>query len=389
MNYYFFLITITGILTGCSQQKDTGVLKNDQTINLSADFKDQLIYSDFFEEISFIYLNTPKEVFIGSIDKIMIRKNKIAILDLAKETVWLFSNTGEYLRQLQVINGRGPDEITQLSDAFFTSDSSIAVVGAFRILEYNLTENSIINSLDKPFFAPRFEMIENSLMVGFTANGLLDQTSENNLRIFTEEGKEIGGLIPIDNRKKRLALIGPHSFYWLNDTLHHFSFIDYNIYSITSSEQINSKYKLNLNEFQIPDNLFEKINSYERPTDFARTEIYENGYPVITTVLESNRYLFVNLMFARERKRGHILYDKKLNSTKSSIGIMNNFYPDMDFYFRTSDENYFYGFEEYNEVVTYLEENYEDHPQLNYLRQFSNSDGDITNPVLVHGKVKE
>src|SRR5690606_4223667 len=96
-------------------------------------------YSDLFDSVSIIPLETNERCLIGKIDKVLYHNNMILILDkIVAKSVFMFDKHGGFVRKIGKI-GRGPGEyisptemvINPYADEILIYDNAKAVIMAY------------------------------------------------------------------------------------------------------------------------------------------------------------------------------------------------------------------------------------------------------------------
>jgi hypothetical protein len=122
---------LISILYSCS------VKHHDNIATITVDLSTEADIADFFKDYYAIALATSDECLISDIDKIIIKSDKIYILDRRNSSIYIFDIKGNYLNKLSR-KGNAPGEYLELSD-FIVVDSSIFVLSRVmkKILVYS------------------------------------------------------------------------------------------------------------------------------------------------------------------------------------------------------------------------------------------------------------
>lgn len=211
------ILLIVFLFTACqsSEIKSTSSKKNlAQTIQIDLEKASPIHMSEFFSNIDYIYLKTPFNRPIGMIWKIMIQKDYIALYDRPRKSVWIYSKTGKFINEVSIKEGKGPQELQDISDVTFSSNNIIHVLGRFKIVTYNI-EGNFLNEFTFKFFVYNF--IYNSDTKKYVANannnpnrGLLSEpTVDHNLYFFKNDGVITDYFLPIEQIKKEWDMVFP------------------------------------------------------------------------------------------------------------------------------------------------------------------------------------
>ena len=132
------------------------IVKNETSLKLS----------EIADTLEYIVLKTPPDIVITSIRRI-IRTDKFMFI-ISKGTVYQFSNSGEFIKQIG-LNGKGPGEYIVAMDIALDMTRDIIYVQAYpKLLLYN-TDGTFIKSHD--FNANNFALHENTLWGSFIHTG--------------------------------------------------------------------------------------------------------------------------------------------------------------------------------------------------------------------------
>lgn len=161
INILFFCPLILVCLFSCTEKtQETGTSEsnelNPESYNIQVDLdnseKDKA-FSDFIDEYELVRLETDSNALIGRIDKILVIKNHIWILDrTSARGVFKFDRSGKFITQIGG-NGPGPGEYTTLTDFTYNPEKEevILVDNAGKLIHYSLDGELIKESSPNNF----------------------------------------------------------------------------------------------------------------------------------------------------------------------------------------------------------------------------------------------
>lgn len=102
------------MLFGCnkSEQKGEGLT---YSINLDKQLEKEIPFSQLFDEVQIIPLETNRECMIQKIKKFEISNNKIFALDTKQKAILIFDAQGKFIKKIQNV-GKGPEEYIAVTD---------------------------------------------------------------------------------------------------------------------------------------------------------------------------------------------------------------------------------------------------------------------------------
>lgn len=323
-----------------------------QTIHIDLDSPESIKYSDFIKEIDYIPLKTPANEFIAQATKLLINDSIIGIFDAPGNVIWIFDKSGNFKKKIEISEGRGPGEMVTLNDAVLGDKERIYVLGLLKLVSFNY-EGIVVNEIKLPFMLDKFEYLpKDDAFVLYMGNNFVAKDGEiqdvNNLITINKNGKILNKFIPVDKEKTGLSFTIPSNFYEVNSRVHHFGFLDNNIYKVHGTDSVQVKYRISYEDVTKPD--YELRKKYQVDSDFIQEEIWGKDYPVFTSIHETKKYLYASLLY---NGRSQFLYDKEQENVKFSEDLTNDFFG-MDVFFAGSHANNLYGTEGIDEIHDFL-----------------------------------
>lgn len=147
-------------LISCNFDKDVNKIEDDLIkVEIGPDdLVDEINLSQIVDDFRLVRLETNENCLIGKIDKIIFYKNFILIFDLFHQTLFLYSENGDFLRKIGK-RGGGPGEFLELQD--FTIDSirnQILLLDYQKIHKFSF-DGKYIESKNITFIASSFSLL--------------------------------------------------------------------------------------------------------------------------------------------------------------------------------------------------------------------------------------
>jgi len=168
----FIFIALSILSLSCEQGEEKIDKVEFETLKIDLNDKTGISMSDYFTGIEYVPLIPPEGKYIGRVRKIVKQDSLIALFDRARNSLWIFTETGEYVNEVRIPAGRGPGEVEHLNDIILTSDLIVHALGAFKIVSYDLHGN-FIDEIDFDFFIYKLAYDENKdAFIGYASNHL-------------------------------------------------------------------------------------------------------------------------------------------------------------------------------------------------------------------------
>lgn len=324
LTFLFWII----IFTSCNRKNDFERNKNYSYISPDdISFCQVTKYSDLFDSIRFIKLETMENCIIGNIDKLIYHKNRFYILDRhISKSVLIFDDNGKFIGHAGKI-GRGPGEfmspyyidINAYTDQLIIYDNYLN-----RLLLYSLNGDFQTSILLKNRF-DAFSVIDAnkySLYYNYFGSENINELPIHNLHIIDEHGKILykafdrrDSKLPNNNSLNNFCKIQ-------NQVLFNPSF-DHRIYSIMEGD-ISVKYEIDLGDKSLTEDLLIKFT--ENGTD--RKKIYDNiqnsDKAFIKGFYETLNFLLINISF--QGRIHNVFYSKTTGNIITSAIYINDMY---------------------------------------------------------------
>ncbi len=306
------------------------------TIDLEkfAEKGDTLYLSNYAEKVSYISLETTPSCIIGQ-PMYILRGDKVFILDLGNEKIYLFDTNGKFIRQIGQ-KGKGPQEYIGGRDLHVSADGETIFLMSTpmqTIYTFSLS-GELIGKTKIPYVSWKMAPLKNGNYFILTPFGFPHPDSSQFL--FYTQDRE-GKVLFKDYGTPNVPLTGKFdlgNFYETpENTLVQHPFSD-TVFSLNGSGQQLPSYILNFGRYKTPPELFNDKNAHRNA--FMQ---YANWLNMV----ETKGQLFVSYYLGREMHSGIYFYPKKDESkTQVSVGqIINDLDGGPDFWPRRSDGNKF------------------------------------------------
>ena len=240
-------------------------------------YQDKIHYSQLFDTVRYVKLETQDDILLASIAKIQFFKTNFYILDSRLNILFVFSETGKFIRKIGKI-GNGPGEYHRIADFDLNNDRIYLFDPNRNILEYDLSGNYIENH---PLRRMGTSIAVNHSFFYVSTCNFPSEEGNYQLLIMNNYGKDFCGGIPLKQEK----LIGACKVYetgnafcaYNNETLF-FSPFSTIIYSITR-DSIYAKYNIDFGDVNIPNDFFYNYtidDLKDRPYAYGLNSFWEN-----------------------------------------------------------------------------------------------------------------
>lgn len=394
MKYYPFVLIL--ILCSCSlgEREDNSDLIN-KVIQVNLDEVQPIKLSSFVERLEYHYLRTPEGRPIGRVRKFIPQGDQIGLYDAGRNSIWLYTMTGEYVNEIEIPRGRGPGELEQIVDVIISEDGLIHALGTFKIVVYDL-EGNFVNEVDFQFRVYRFTYLPDTKeYIGYASNSmnlnLRNKHAEHNLIFFDEDGNITRSFLPIGTGREQIGYGIPNKFPVYDGQIFFFAHLENEIYNISNSG-VKPVIELNFGEYTIPETVFERRRNYSdipfEWRDFMENEIHSKNYiSYLSTVNILDNY--IHLRFGSRSAHYNSIYNKVTGEVMTGPSRMVNDidYNFVPFFFESTGESLITVIESHD-FLTRMNEIYEENPakyngaEMRELRQLAHSLSENSNPIL-------
>lgn len=345
--------------------------------------KDNNFISLFSDSITYIPLETKDDFLIGDIDKIIVKENKIFILDKVSEVIFCFDlQNGNFLYKIDS-RGSGPGEYISIENFIVDSNDNVLIYSSSQgIFKYN--NGKFIDKIESRIIASDFYLNKDSSINFYTGrlpNESIFNDFPNQYRLVKVNNNKIEeNYLPYIYNDNYLKIpSGMNSFYSLDDTLHLIEYLNQEIYSF-HDDILKPKYKFFFTTNNETFNFSQKAES----NLLIMEKIKNNDYTMLNSIIESNGYLFLSYNLKNIEMYSYIQKNKnKINN----IGMFyfddfNNIPLGAEFLYSTGDE--LIGYVEPNIFLDLLN-NKDVSSNLKLLKDKTET---FNNPIIVKLKLK-
>lgn len=319
-----FLLTIS-----CVTQYDSNDIV--KKINVFVGDTNKVIYSDLFESVTLIPLESSDNSLLRGIRRIKVDSTYIFILSGSK--IKIFNKQGHFIAGINK-KGKGPGEYLRIDDFIVHSDKKIIDVfdsKQMKILQYDYQGN-YKGKFEIGLHGFTFISLKNNPNDYFFYTGNIGYNSNSNskLNLYSiEKGRITKKYFEISKQlTKYLFFYDENNFTYIGKDTIRFMFIPSDtIYSIVNNN-VTPAYVIEFENNKLPPGFLDK--NYRDIVDFIETLNKKPYASIITGYLENSKYIFLQFMF-----KGviyHVYYNKKTSKTT----VCNNIVDDVCFHRTTS-----------------------------------------------------
>jgi len=277
-------------------------------------------YSDLYDSIKFIKLETKRESLIGRIDKILFYDNKYFILDQVQgKSVFVFDKNGKYLYRIGK-NGKGPGEYDLPNDIAINVYSNNIIIynnNNKKLLSYSL-DGKFIDEIKLKYYINSFTVLNADLFAIYYDFGFDEKSNvtNSNMQIIDKKGKILKSAFKI-SKESGYSKGGMNFFSKNNNEVLISPGYSSSIFSISPDSCIQ-KYAIDFGRYTIP------IDFFNRPKNNFRKDLRTSNYAYLSEYFEMPNHLIFSLIY--KGKVYQCLYSKKTNILKINNVFINDMY---------------------------------------------------------------
>lgn len=237
-------------------------------------------FSDIFDSISFVKLETREDALIGKIDKIIAVGDKFVILDtsLAK-AVFVFDSEGRFLNRIGR-SGRGPQEYDLPTDMAYDkyNDEIIINNNNRQTLMCFKLDGTFVKEIQLDFYFCTLSIVDSNTIAIYRNNRGRGE-DDYNLVLIDREGNVKNQFLPIDRATDLLSPPCQMAFFSYGDSLQFSPMYSRTVYNLDENGLI-PKYRLDFGKRNIPYGLLKGITNRDIDNKIreSRNYIYANGF---------------------------------------------------------------------------------------------------------------
>lgn len=303
MNKVLFIIALFffNLLIDCKGQLDINIDK-------ALENKRELLLSEIAISIDFIQLETKVSSYFNSPSQIKFINENIYFFDKGSSKFFMFDLNGKFLNQFGK-KGKGPKEFVAVQNFALDNRNNELIIFTReqKILKYNLDGN-FINYL--PIEGNPVDLLPiNGYFLGFYPNPICMENNGNTFSLFNNKGELIKSLYNNIHCESRGPILY-NRFYPFNNELRFWDMGIDTVFSIDTKLDVYPLYTFSSKK-KMPYRMYSSIKSLQ--------EGVRKNYLSIQNIKESNRYLFITVMY--NQTFWYIIYD---NQNNTSVGLQNH-----------------------------------------------------------------
>lgn len=311
MTFLFFSLFL---VIGC---RKTGI-KDDyhsNAVNITLNDKGSLALDEKYATfIDTIRLETNDKSLLRMISRICVDDDLYFIFDESLSKIVLFDKEGNYVNHIYKV-GQGPGEYSQLSDIYVDTIEKQIVLLCDRpekIMFFNY-EGEFIK---EKYLNILYRQIASDNEYIYLDNPFHTELENSQIIILNREGDIVSYGLPL-LPNPGINLMAPGNTFTKNSTINCVRRFDNSIYELKNGI-VNQRYNIDFKQHNLPENIFEGIQTPTQLHDLAR----EKGYIYcMFNISEGEKYIFVNTNI------GIFILDKEKNEIQEIDFIKNPFIP--------------------------------------------------------------
>lgn len=321
-----YVMIVCLLLFGCKHASKETILfdtpsEGSVVIDIDIDKNSVLKYSDIFESVRFVKLETHDNALIGQIDKIIVVENKFVILDAySAKMVFVFDANGKFLNRIGSI-GEGPEEYKRPDDIVYDKYKDELLVWSSddqSIFRFNL-DGTFVGKIKTKFWGTSIAVADTNTYLLNLENISQKRGSHNshNILVLNEKGDIIRQLYPFNEDVERLSTISMFAPYQ-NEQI----FTQYynNTVFTVNKDEMKAKYYIDFHKHNIPVSSLHNITYKE-----LKRIIVDKDYAFVIRFMETSSHIVLQFI----HNKGQIFdcyYSKTSKTTKISSYYINDIY---------------------------------------------------------------
>lgn len=318
-SYLLEILCIVLFLSSCHSSKKENDL-NEKKIEIKINEASKIHFSNIFEQVNYIPLETTDSSLIGTVERLRIFDNKVCLL--SDKSLLLFNKqSGNVELQLSKL-GSAPEDYKSLYDVYIDNEMGeieLLDMNGKKIQKYNM-HGQYKSSLSLPFMSFSFTKTGKSDYWFYNNNLISDQTKSKVIHYDSKERKILEEYFPIDSSLSNFFfVVEGNNFVNKKDGIFFFSCPSQNIYLIDNKLSPQVAYTFDFGKHSIPEEFFK-----------------HNFSDIMEFSIEANKreyvYFVNNFALNKEYIMLSFLLDKKcfwsIHNTSNSINIAGNILED-------------------------------------------------------------
>lgn len=247
-------------------------------------------YSDFYDTVKLVRLETKENCLIGRIDKIISYKSNFFVLDQTQsKSVFQFDSAGKFVKEFGS-RGDGPGKYNEPNDISIKNNELVVWVNDYKkFITYGLDGNFKKEVRSASYGKSGTTLGNGSYAIYLDIGADVDTEEKHNLQIISNEGKSIGY-----GFEKRDKAFSKGIFFFQQTGDHIFVSPGYsnNIYELKDIGLVK-KIVVNMGKHSIPDDFYSKFND---ALNF-KNALNLSEYAYISEYFDTKDYVIFTLIF--------------------------------------------------------------------------------------------
>ena len=300
MERKIFILIVIGIvlMSTCKGMKTED--RNINVIEIDLDKSKKISFTEWFDSIQIVPLETNDQSLIGNIDKAIFNDDLIYIFDWKLKSVLIFDNNGKFIKNTSHLRGQGPNEYIHI-EQFDIDDltGNLLILNPPSILLIYDADLELTNKYDMSnnlWPVMGFKFISNDIILFQNSN----RDDDELINVFSiKENKVIKKICPIVNGgdAKRMVVTKHNFFYKSNNQLCFIAKFSHNQVFVFDSLKIDFTPKI---EFKVKQNQFHTANLLKNQDDSHYRNIrHSDNYSFIIDINETERCYFSSILYRK------------------------------------------------------------------------------------------
>jgi len=316
---YIYIIVLIVILQSCEYSENNKTTL--KTINLNGKINDELKISNTCSEVDYIKLETNNKCLIGRIQRLIIHKNKIYILDSTTNSIFVFNMTGNFEFKINNV-GKGSGQYTSIREfAVNEYNKTIDIYDERKraILVYDL-QGKYIETLSFKIGIRYFFPVNKDTYLVFTdklTRPFDKKEYANDILIINKKGKVFSKYFPYIPKNQSNTICNEQTIMEFNNEVY-VNFLFRDTIFFLKNNKIIPKYYVDYGKNRLPE-------EYRNITIHGLHNLLnKNKYSFFQSLLGENER-FILISFIQGKDFAYALYNKKTNETKLYKKVINDF----------------------------------------------------------------
>lgn len=320
MKRLFFIIFTMAVVMSCTSSQKNNQPSSDaeKIIDIKIDKSEALRFSEVFDQIDYIPLQTTTSFLVGTVEKLRIFGDKVCLL-CDKSLLIFDKNNGDGNLKIAKL-GSGPEEYKSLYDIYIDKESNnieLLDMNGRKIHIYDMN-GVYIKSLSLPFVSFSFVKVATSDYWFYNNQMPSDKTKSRIVHYNAKNNEIVDEYFPIDNNLANyFFVVEGNNFVKIKDDLLFFSCPSDTIYSLESNSKVNVAYTINFGPHSIPPDFYKR--KYSDIMEFSQ-EANKRQYVYFVNNFTANEDC-VLLSFLLDRKCFWSLYLEKGKKTYTASSL--------------------------------------------------------------------